>query len=205
MRFLFVLLLVALPLLALGAIVAPRFALTPMPIAGFRQPQAASSSGPADAPRTAQEPGTPFEPEQFFDGRTVSAGVIESPDGEPLRRIRTATRGTLAAGVLVMEQTLTIEGEPERTRQWQVSRRADGVYVLACDDMAEPAIGHAAGRSFRMEYDLQLAPDSSIGTVHATHWMHLQDDGKTMLNRVVFTKLGVVVATVSESFHRLEE
>lgn len=199
MRFLFVLLLILLPLLALGAVLAPRFAFTPMRIAGFVQPQAPLPAPAADAG------GDTFAPEHWFSGRTESTGVIENPDGEPLRRIRTTTRGAIVAGVLVMEQTLAVEGQPERVRHWKVTRRDDGTYVLACDDMAEPAIGHAAGRSFRMEYELIVAGDSPFGTVHATHWMHLQDDGKTMLNRVVFTKLGVVVASVSESFRKLDD
>ena len=144
-----------------------------------------------------------FAPERFFEGATSSYGVIEGRSGEPLRSLRTETSGRVAGdGALELDQTLTFGDGEVRRRSWRLVRVGEGRYRATASDISGEAVGEASGRALRMEYALQLAPGSRWRTAHATHWMYLADDGETMLNRVVLSKFGVVLATVSETFRR---
>ena len=144
-----------------------------------------------------------FAPERFFEGATSSWGVIEGRSGEPLRSLRTETSGRVAGdGALELDQTLTFGDGEVRRRSWRLVRVGEGKYRATASDISGEAVGEASGRALRMEYALQLAPGSRWRTAHATHWMYLADDGETMLNRVVLSKFGVVLATVSETFRR---
>lgn len=154
-------------------------------------------------PRDFADTAPAFAPERFFEGATSSWGVIEGRSGEPLRSLRTETSGRLGGdGVLELDQTLTFSDGEVRRRSWRLVRVGEGGYRATASDIDGEAVGEARGRAFRMEYELQLQPGSRWKTAHATHWMYLADDGETMLNRVVLSRFGVVLATVSETFRR---
>ena len=64
------------------------------------------------------------------------------------------------------------------------------------------ATGYAWGNTFRWEYTLQLKPGNPLTRVHMKHWMYLTDDTDLVINRVVISKLGVIVAETTENFRR---
>ena len=50
--------------------------------------------------------------------------------------------------------------------------------------------------------DEQRSDRSAAVRVRMKHWMYLADDGDTMINRVIISKLGIVVAETTEYFRR---
>lgn len=157
------------------------------------------------APLTPQDfAGTdpPMLPERFFAGVTRSSGVIEARSGAPLRRLRTETRGRMEGDVLVLDQTLRFDDGETRDRSWRLRRTGDGRYTATATDVVGEVRGESAGRALKLEYQLQLTPGSRWRTAHAEQWMYLMDDGRTLLSRLTLSKLGIVVATVSEIFQK---
>lgn len=146
--------------------------------------------------------GPVLRPEQFFTGETRSFGVIEARSGAPLGRLRTETSGRMEGGVLVIDQTLRFDDGEIRRRSWRLRRAGDGRYAATATDITGEARGESVGRAFKLQYQLQLTPDSRWRTASAEQWMYLMDDGRTLLSRLTLSKLGVVVATVSEIFQK---
>lgn len=141
-------------------------------------------------------------PERFFAGETRSFGVIEARSGGPLRRLRTETKGRMEVDVLVLDQTLRFDDGETRERSWRLHRVGEGRYAATATDIVGEVQGESAGRALKLEYELQLTPGSRWRTAHAEQWMYLMDDGRTLLSRLTLSKLGIVVATVSETFQK---
>ena len=62
------------------------------------------------------------------------------------------------------------------------------------------ARAEAYGNVFHLEFTLDVSPGNPLLRVHMSQWMYLQPDGRTMINRAVLTKGGVIVAQITEQF-----
>jgi len=143
-----------------------------------------------------------LEIEKYYEGHTQSVGLIESRGGEPLKRVKTETWGTLKGRELVMKQDITMDNGDPVSRTWHI-RRVDGHrYVATTDHMVGKATGEAWGNTLRLSYVLSLKPGNPLAKVRMTHWMQLQPDGRTLLNSVTVKKAGVVVGRISEVFRK---
>ncbi|MEP7098217.1 MAG: DUF3833 family protein, partial [Dokdonella sp.] len=87
-------------------------------------------------------------------------------------------------------------------RVWHMRRVDAHRFDATASDVIGVATGYAWGNTFRWEYTLQVKPGNALTHVRMHHWMTLTEDGKTMLNRVVITKLGIVIAETTEYFQR---
>jgi len=69
-----------------------------------------------------------FEPEVFFLGRTLGAGVVSSPTGRRLRRCTILTEGLRddALGALHFDEVYGYDDGSEDRLHWAVGRGADG-------------------------------------------------------------------------------
>ena len=144
-----------------------------------------------------------FDPVAFWTGRTASWGVRENRSGHPVAIVTTRTEGTLdAPDTLRMTQHLTVGGEAS-VREWRMRRLGDGRFEATADDMAGTARGTASGRTFHWTWTWARDPGNALANVSMEQWMYLADDG-TLMNRTLVTKLGVLVAQVSEQFVRSE-
>ena len=81
-------------------------------------------------------------------------------------------------------------------------RTGPGSFTATANDMVGEAQGEAAGRVFHWSWVLALQPGNALKNVTMSQWMYLEDGG-SMLNHTTITKLGVVVAQVSEQFQSL--
>ena len=141
-----------------------------------------------------------FDPVVFFTGRTASWGVFENRSGEPTGRIVTEGVGDPeGTDGLHMVQRLTFEDGAVVQRDWHLRRVAPHRFEATANDMEGVAVGDAAGRAFHWRWVLRRDPGDPLSAVTLEQWMYLMDGG-TMVNRTVITKLGIVVATVTEHF-----
>lgn len=145
-----------------------------------------------------------FEPDKYFEGATRSWGVTESRSGRPRSRFRTEMMGRREgnAGDLVITQDFHFEDGRTQQRVWHIRRAGEHRYEARANDVVGVGIGYAFGNTFHWEYTLALRPGNPLANVHMEHWMYLQADGETMINRVLIRKLGVIVAETTEHFHR---
>jgi len=143
-----------------------------------------------------------FDPLQYFDGPTRSWGVMESRGGNPKSRFQTVMQGRREGEVLVITQDFTFEDGRKQQRIWRIRRIDEHRYEATAPDVVGVAPGEAYGNTFHWEYTLAVSPHNPFTHVGMHHWMYLQADGTTMINRVIITKLGIVIAETTEHFHR---
>ena len=163
----------------------------------------AGACGEPLAPESFAGMGPPLAPDQFFEGRTRSWGVVEDRSGEPRRRFTTEAVGHRDGAVLVLTQDLTFEDGETQRRVWRLRRTDAHSYEATANVVIGVATGEAHGNAFRWSYTLALGPDAAVSSVDLRHWMYLQDGGTTLVNRVAITKLGFVVGQVTEHFQRV--
>ena len=143
-----------------------------------------------------------FDPVAFLTGPTRSWGVFENSNGEPTRRFRTAMLGVHDGDALVVTQDFTFDDGSTKRRVWRLKRIDAHRFDATANDVIGVATGYAYGNAFRWEYTLQVKPGNPLTRVHMKHWMYLTDGGETLVNRVIISKLGVVVSGTTEYFHR---
>lgn len=151
------------------------------------------------APQSFEGSSPRFDPVQYFDGPTRSWGVIESRRGNPRSRFRTEMMGRREGDALVITQDFTFEDGRKQQRVWRIRRVDDHRYEATSPDVSGIAPGVAYGNAFHWEYELGRNP---FTRVHMNHWMYLQAGGEVMINRVIISKLGVILAETTEHFHR---
>lgn len=159
----------------------------------------ASCSSPLPMARFADDK-LRFDPIAFFSGHVASWGVVEDRSGAPTGRVLTDCRGEPdGPDGLHMAQRLEFEDGSVQQRDWHVRRTGPQSYEATANDMVGTAVGEASGRVFHWRWVLATAPDNRLADVTLEQWMYLTDGG-TMMNRTVITKLGIVVASVTEHF-----
>lgn len=170
--------------LALGLMLGMLGCSSPLPMHSF------AASGPA------------FDPVEFFRGSIHSWGVLENRSGEPTAIVLTEGRGEAeGADGVHFPQRVTVGDDKPVMRDWHMRRLGAGQFEATANDMVGTAHGEAGGRAFHWTWTLALHPGNPLTNVSMDQWWYLQDDG-SMLNRTIISKLGVVVAEVTEHFTR---
>ena len=141
-----------------------------------------------------------FDPVRFFAGTIQSWGVLENRSGQPTEIVTTDGVGEAdGADRVHFLQHLYVGNEPAMTRDWHFRRVAPGRFDGTANDMVGTAHGQGSGRAFHWTWTLALHPGNPLTNVTMDQWWYGLDDG-SMLNRTIITKLGVVVAEVTEHF-----
>jgi len=145
-----------------------------------------------------------FDAITFWTGHHRSWGVLENRAGAPTDTVVTDCVGTPNPdGTLHMVQTLTLGDGTVQHRDWQLRRilhhPLPDEFVATANDMVGEPHGTAAGRVFHWSWVLALSPGNAVKNVTMDQWMYLEDGG-TMVNHTTITKLGIVVAQVTEQF-----
>lgn len=157
----------------------------------------------ASKPVEAFENGRPiFKPEKYFAGRTHSWGVFEDRHGKPTKLIATQTRGAWDGSTLKFEQDLQIEGSKPAHRSWVIHKIDAHHYTATGTGIVGEANGVAYGNVFHLDFTLDAVPGNPLAHVHMSQWMYLQADGITMVNRDTLTKDGLILAEITEQFHK---
>lgn len=143
-----------------------------------------------------------FQPDQFFTGRAHSSGVMENRGGLPTQRVTTETWGYWEGNVLHLEQDLAFGDGRKQHRAWRLRRLDAHHFTATANDILGTARGEAYGNAFHWSFTLALSPGNPLANVRMSQWMYLQPDGRTILNHTTIRKAGLVVAQVTEVFHR---
>ncbi|MGV3661141.1 MAG: DUF3833 family protein [Prosthecobacter sp.] len=143
-----------------------------------------------------------FDPLLFFTGRTESTGVMENRRGVPVKRVKTKTRGQWQDNVLHLEQELVFDDDPPTHRSWKLRRIDEHHFEGTANDMVGTARGEAHGPMFHWSFILAAKPGNPLANVRMSQWMHLQPDGRTMVNHTTITKAGIVLRQVTEQFRK---
>ena len=136
-------------------------------------------------------------PEQFFVGRTTSTGTATI-----LMRgshaVRDRGRGRIERGnVLIMEQVIEEQGRPARSRTWRLVRTADNRITGSISDASGPVTGSARGNVIHLSYQ-------SMEGITVEQWIALDPGRRTARNRMVYSRMGVQVATVETVIRKLD-
>ena len=142
-----------------------------------------------------------LDPLAFFTGHTHSWGVLENRSGQPTAFLTTDGEGQLQDGLLHMQQRIALSDGTVQHRDWQLRRTSPGRYEATANDMVGTAQGEAAGRAFHWRFTIALSPGNALKNVGFEQWMFLMEDG-TLVNRTTISKLGVILAEVTEQFSR---
>lgn len=161
----------------------------------------AALSGCSDKLPVAAFPGPPnFDPVRFFGGAVNSWGVLENRSGEPTEIVTTDGVGEAEGPDGVhFRQTVHVGADAPTVRDWHMRRVAPGEFEGTANDMVGTVHGVGSGRAFHWTWTLALHPGNPLSNVAMDQWWYLQTDG-SMLNRTIISKLGVVVAEVTEHF-----
>jgi hypothetical protein len=143
----------------------------------------------------APAPGAAFDPVAFFAGRTTGEGRLKKAFSAS-QATHVVSFGKVGAdGALVLEQTVRIEGDPVRKREWRLREVSPGHYEGTLSDAKGPVVAtlergvlHIAysdkdGYAFRQQ--LTLAPG-----------------GQQAHNAMKVRRFGLTVATVDETITR---
>ena len=146
--------------------------------------------------------GPAFDPVRFFTGHVQSWGVLENRSGAPTSAITTDCVGEPEGDGLHMVQHL-VEGSDRQTRDWRLRRAGPDRYEATANDIVGTATGETSGRAFHWRYTLALDPGNALKNVQMDQWMYGMADG-SMVNRATISKLGVVLAEVTEHFTHVD-
>ena len=132
-----------------------------------------------------------FDPAAFFLGRTVSSGRLKKIMSRA-QATRAVGQGRIEGDTLVLDQTVTIEREPVRTRQWRLRPAGPGRWSGTISDARGPVSARAAGPVLTVVY-------TSLDGIGVVQTVTLAPDGRSARNRMKFRKFGLTVATVEET------
>jgi hypothetical protein len=136
-------------------------------------------------------------PEHFFVGRTASSGSA-SVFMSGSHTVRDRSRGRIEHGnVLILEQDVEEEGKPARHRTWRLVRGAGNRITGTISDARGPVTGDVAGNVIHLRYQSAEGPG-------VEQWITLRPGGRTAINRMVFRRFGVTVATVESVIWRVD-
>ncbi|HEV7404705.1 MAG TPA: DUF3833 family protein [Chthoniobacteraceae bacterium] len=143
-----------------------------------------------------------FKPESYFAGRTHSWGLFENRSGNPTKLIHTQTTGRWEGSVFKFEQDLQIQGSKPSHRSWSIRKLDEHRYTATGTGIVGTARGEARGNALHLDFTIDAVPGNPLAHLHMSQWMYLQPDGITMINRAIASKGGVILAEVTEQFHK---
>jgi hypothetical protein len=138
-----------------------------------------------------------FRAEQFFAGRTEGRGSLKVMFKDT-QQVRVEGIGRAEPdGTLVLDQIVRRGTIKPQKRQWRIRPVGQGRYEGTLTDATGPVRGEVTGNLFHLRYPMK-------GGVNAEQWIYLQPDGRTALNRMRITKLGVTVGRLEETIRKID-
>lgn len=153
----------------------------------------AACVAPANLPRARDAP--VFDPIAFFAGRTEGTGVLKIAFKAPDALRVHGTGRVEADGALVLDQNVERDGKPSEHREWHITRTARG-YTGTLSDAQGPVQIDVRGSRLHLRYR------AKTGGLQVEQWLDLSADSRRADNVLVFTKLGIRVARLSETIRR---
>ena len=142
--------------------------------------------------------GPQLRPELFFAGETRGRGVIQTGGGQPSRTFDVVSTGRPQGDAIRVDQIIRYgDGKVDR-RFWVLRLTGRGRYEGNLSDAAGPVTAEVSGNTLRLRYLLKHP------AITMEQWLHLQPDGRTLLNSGTVRAFGIVVARLSEQIVRAE-
>ena len=114
------------------------------------------------------------------------------------RTVRDHGRGRMERGnVLVLEQVVEEEGKPPRNRTWRLRRTPDNRITGTITDVRGPVTGSVSGNVIHLRYQ-------SVDGPSVEQWIALAPGGRVARNHMVYSRMGVTVATVDTVVRRVD-
>ena len=139
--------------------------------------------------------GSAFNPIAFFIGRTRGDGELKKLFSRSIE-VRVDSVGRKQGDMLVLDQTIREPGKPASTRRWRL-RFIDAVhYTGSLTDAVGPVQITVKGSGAEITYTMK-------GDFLVRQQLAVQEDGRTMLNRLEVRKFGLRVASLNETIRKL--
>lgn len=136
-------------------------------------------------------------PEHFFVGRTTSTGMATILM-QGSHAVRDRGQGRIERGnVLVLEQVVEEEGRPPRARTWRLIRSADNRVTGTITGVQGPVTGDVRGNVIHLRYQSSEGPA-------VEQWITVDPGRRTARNRMVYSRMGMQVATVETVIRKLD-
>ena len=141
-----------------------------------------------------------FVLEEYFAGKTTAWGLYEDRFGTVKRQFVVDITGSWDGKQLILDEDFTFADGEKSTRQWRITKLADGRYEGRADDVIGVATGRQSGNALSWRYVLDLKiSDQSTLAVTFDDWMFLQPGG-VLMNRARMSKFGIELGQVTISF-----
>lgn len=139
--------------------------------------------------------GPPFQPIAFFEGHSHGDGELRKLFSSPVK-VSVDSVGRMQNGTLVLDQTITESGKPASARRWIIVRAGPDRYSGTLTDAVGNVAGRVEGPRLYIRYTMKHG-------LTVQQQLAEQPDGRTILNRLAVSKLGVRVATLDETIRKL--
>ena len=135
-------------------------------------------------------PADEFDPVEFFEGRSHGEGTLhELFKGD--KRIVVDSMGRVGrGGVLTLDQTVRISGDPGKQRQWQLRPTREG-WAGTLTDAKGAVTATREGDGIRIRYKMD-------GGLKVEQVLTPRPGWKTVDNEMRIRKFGIVVARLDE-------
>lgn len=142
-------------------------------------------------------PARDFDPAAFFTGSTEGHGALKKVFSSPQATHVTGFGAMRADGVLVIDQTVKIEGEKTTNRHWEIRETKPGTYSGTISDAKGVVAGTVSGNQMRIRYKMRE------GGFSVAQVLTVASDGRSLHNAMRIHKFGIAVATIDETIRKL--
>jgi len=153
-----------------------------------------AAAGPISSDLSAPQP--VFHPAVFFAGRTEGHAKLKQLF-HSARPVHVVGNGRVERDTLILDQIVTQQGKKPERRQWRIRETTPGRYAGTLSDATGPVSGDVAGNCLHLAYPMK-------GGLKVEQRIYLQPGGRTALNRMKISKLGVTVASLDETISKLD-
>lgn len=136
-----------------------------------------------------------FDPVAFFTGSTRGHGALRELVGKA-KRTQTVSVGHVDQdGWLILDQKVSIEGDPVRQRRWRLRQTTPGKFSGSLSDARGPVEAEVTGQSVHIRYKMK-------GGIRVEQTLTPVAGRRAVENRATFHKWGVKVATLTERIEK---
>lgn len=138
----------------------------------------------------------PFVLEEYFSGPLKAWGIIQDRNGNIITRFDVAMVGSWDGDQGVLDEKFTYYDGKTQTRQWRITKLADGSYAGEADDIVGKASGRAHGNAMYWSYTMDVPVDDTSYRLRFDDWIWAMHDG-VVINRSYMKKFGITFAELT--------
>jgi hypothetical protein len=138
-----------------------------------------------------------FSPLSFFHGRTEGRGTLTKIMSRSSPVTVLGQGRMVNSATLILDQTITRPGSQPKQREWRLVETSPGHFRGTLTDAVGPVTGVVTGNDFHVRYRIN-------GAVQVDQHLVLQPGGLVIVNHMVFRKLGIRVARMTETIRKTE-